>query len=287
MKNQLLLFLCLLTACLSSNAAAAPWIKAGDTGLRADIQRLADSGQLNIPVATYPLMWASVASESQKIQFEQLTAPQQLAYLRIKKAMRLATNRGRKSQLNLFAASDVKRFSGFENSYYEKNKLTLSSEFMGNSFSANLAVNVRSDFRQVPGDKRVNFDQSYIAFKFSNWVVDLGAIDQWWGPGYESSLIMSNNARPLPAVSVRRNDSRPFESPWLSWIGPWTFSAQMAQLETERYVADAKLWSSRASFKPFSHLEDWTFLVLSMGWPRSTRVFSAICARITGAHRMC
>ncbi len=276
MKHLLFVFTFMSSLLLPHDALSAPWIKAGDTGLRADIELLADAGHINIPLATYPLMWASLADEFDKINIEDLSANQQLAYLRIKKAKRLATNAGNHHRAKLYAASDNKRFSGFETNYYEQNKITASSEFITNHFVVNLAANLRSDYGNINGDDKLNFDQSFIAFQLGNWVVDIGAMDQWWGPGFDTSLIMSNNARPLPAVAIRRNNSQAFDSPWLSWIGPWTFSAQIAQLESERYVADAKLWSSRASFKPFNQLEiglSWSYQWGGEGQPESFRQF--------------
>ena len=29
----------------------------------------------------------------------------------------------------------------------------------------------------------------------------LSVTDRWWGPGWDGSLILSNNARPIPAIT--------------------------------------------------------------------------------------
>jgi len=276
MKHSFLLIIFLVIIFPSSAVTAAPWINVGDTGLRADIQLLADSGKLNIPVASYPLMWASVASVFDQIEFKNLNQAQQNAYFRIKQAMRKATQKGNQVKLNLFSSSQSHRFSGFEANHYEKNKFTVSSENITSSFSYKLAVNIRGGFHQLPGDTKVNFDNSYFAYKIGNWIIDAGSLDQWWGPGMETSLIMSNNARPLPAVAIRRNSSEPFDTPWLSWIGPWTFSAQMADLGPDRYVPNAQMWSSRATFKPYKKLElglAWSYQWAGQGQPNSIGQF--------------
>ena len=36
-------------------------------------------------------------------------------------------------------------------------------------------------------------------------------LDRWWGPAHEGSLILSNNARPMPTLMVERAEARPFE----------------------------------------------------------------------------
>ena len=80
----------------------------------------------------------------------------------------------------------------------------------------------------------------------------------------------------MPALSLTRNDSHAFESPWLSWIGPWTFTAQMAQLETSRTVSKAKLWSTRGTFKPLPSLEiggSWSIMWGGEGQPGSLSDF--------------
>jgi hypothetical protein len=44
-----------------------------------------------------------------------------------------------------------------------------------------------------------------------NWSTSLGKVDRWWGPGWDGSLILSTNARPIPAISLDRRIAEPFE----------------------------------------------------------------------------
>ena len=62
-----------------------------------------------------------------------------------------------------------------------------------------------------------------------NWSASLGKVDRWWGPGWDGSLILSTNARPIPAISLDRRIAEPFENKWLSWIGPWSFHSFIGQ----------------------------------------------------------
>ncbi|RME28513.1 MAG: capsule assembly Wzi family protein, partial [Candidatus Zixiibacteriota bacterium] len=81
-----------------------------------------------------------------------------------------------------------------------------------------LSVNFRDD----PLDRHdVNFDGSYGAVAFGNWMLFAGRVEQWWGPGWDSALLLSNNARPMPLIGLGRLEAKPFESRWLRWIGPW------------------------------------------------------------------
>ncbi len=103
--------------------------------------------------------------------------------------------------------------------------------------------------------EHTNIDGSYLATAIGNWALTAGSFGRWWGPGWQSSLILSDNARPVPGFSIQRNKSTPFESVPLSWLGPWQLQAFIGKLESDRTIPDAKLLGLRMSFKPFQWLE--------------------------------
>jgi len=80
-------------------------------------------------------------------------------------------------------------------------------------------------------------------------------MDRWWGPGWDGSLIMSNNARPIPAITIGRNRTNAFNSKWLSWIGPWDLNVIFGQLEEERVIPNAQFFGMRFNFRPLQSLE--------------------------------
>ncbi len=260
----------------SFSTEAAPWVDIKDISLRADLQFLADSHVINIPVTSYPLMWASINTSIKGTNLKTLSNAQKSAIDHVKRAMKAATTTGFKNQFKLYATSTERQFNSHELNYPEKSNLTISSQYINQQFSGKIQVNHHFSNPLNNSDDKTNFDESYLAYKLGNWVLTLGSLEQSWGPGLDSSLILSNNARPLPAFSIRRNDSRAFKTPWLSWIGPWTFVAQMAQLEEERHVPNAKLWSTRATFKPYKKLElglSWSYQWGGDGQPNSSRFF--------------
>ena len=63
-------------------------------------------------------------------------------------------------------------------------------------------------------------------------------------------MILGTNARPTPGVMLQRNLSTPFETKWLSWMGPWSFTTFMGALDDERVINDALLFGVRGSFRP-------------------------------------
>ena len=158
------------------------------------------------------------------------------------------------SSLSLYAASEKNRFTNFDGQHSEKAQLNLTQQINEGNWSAQLSLNHETNGKN-------HFDQSYISYQFDDWSLRLGALDQWWGPAQSSSLILSNNARPIPTVALSRSQAVESQSSWLRFLGPWYFTAQLGQLEGNRAIPDTKLWLTRFSFKPISGLEvgaSWT-----------------------------
>ena len=98
-------------------------------------------------------------------------------------------------------------------------------------------------------------DGSQLGVDLGNWSIAASTYDHWWGPGWDGSLILSNNARPIPSLIVGRNRTQAFESKWLSWMGPWDLQVMFGQLEEERAVPNAQFFGMRLNFRPLKGLE--------------------------------
>ena len=146
----------------------------------------------------------------------------------------------------------------------------LETSWMGDYFAANLSLSaiygVEEDWKGR-ADEGLALDGSYIAARMGNWSASLGKVDRWWGPGWDGSLILSSNARPIPAISLDRRVSEPFESKWLSWIGPWSFHSFIGQMEEERTVPNPYLWGMRVDLNPtiLDGLEIGLFRMMQLG----------------------
>ncbi|ALQ09102.1 hypothetical protein D172_014180 [Pseudoalteromonas sp. Bsw20308] len=257
---------------MSVSINAEPWVKPDDYGLRADIQQLADAGVILAPVTTYPLMWKSFISDVDSMPLEQLTPSLQDALLRVKHRYKSENSSSHSLQLSAFAATDPIVATSFGATNTQETELSAAYAYLGDNFAAKVAVNYRKDGKKCLADGKTaddivtdqqaltdcndtSLDDSYLAYRLGNWIFRAGAVEQFWGPGVDNSLIMSGNAKPLPALSVTREKSTAFETPWLSWIGQWGFTAQMAKLESTRVIPDALLWSSRLNIRPIQQLE--------------------------------
>ncbi|GAA78788.1 capsule assembly Wzi family protein [Pseudoalteromonas sp. BSi20495] len=257
---------------MSVSINAEPWVKPDDYGLRADIQQLADAGVILAPVTTYPLMWKSFINDVDSMPLEQLTPSLQDALLRVKHRYKSENSSSHSLQLSAFAATDPIVATSFGATNTQETELSAAYAYLGDNFAAKVAVNYRKDGKKCLADGKTaddivtdqqaltdcndtSLDDSYLAYRLGNWIFRAGAVEQFWGPGVDNSLIISGNAKPLPALSVTREKSTAFETPWLSWIGQWGFTAQMAKLESTRVIPDALLWSSRLNIRPIQQLE--------------------------------
>lgn len=124
---------------------------------------------------------------------------------------------------------------------------------MGDRFAGKLAVGrawgTEADFRGRKDDG-LRFDGSYFAARLGNWATGFGQVDRWWGPGWDGALLLSTNARPVPAVFVKRRTPEPFENKWLGWLGPWTATSFLGRMEKERATPRPYLWGMRLELAP-------------------------------------
>ena len=261
---------------------AAPWVEPDNLALRNDIQLLADSGIITAPVTTYPLMWNAIKKDIMSANISSLNDAQVQALNHVRYNFRYATDNQNITKKSVYLASNANRFTSYGNDNFDKGNIELSNEFFVGNLAGKLQINYRIGLDDNPDlnqGSNANLDGSYLAYKLGNWVLSAGAIERWWGPGMDTNLIMTTNARPLPALTIARDNSDAFETPWLSWIGPWTLTAQMAQLEEDRAVPDTLMWSTRATIRPFRGLElgtSWSFQWAGEGQPSSMKDFFKI-----------
>jgi hypothetical protein len=91
---------------------------------------------------------------------------------------------------------------------------------------------------------------------FGNFMLSAGLMERWWGPGWDGSLILSTNARPIPTITLERNYTEPFKTRLLSWLGPWRASIAMGEAESHDVpVPGVRFFAARVNFKPRPWLE--------------------------------
>lgn len=253
----------------SINIYATPWIGTLDPQLHQDLVTLVEFNVVDSVVNTYPVPWKGIAKQLQQVDERSLARPARNATIRLRHYLRQQQSANFRSFKELYAATDTHRFSSFDGEQAPTARLSQLTEYTDGAWSAQLGLNYES------GGK-THLDQSYLAYQVAGWTFSISTLDQWWGPAHSSSLILSNNARPVPSIGVSRASTVESESRWLSWLGPWYFTAQMGQLEGSRNVPNARLWRTRFTFKPLNGLElgaSWAAMWGGQGQPNSLSDF--------------
>ena len=133
-------------------------------------------------------------------------------------------------------------------------QLNIDSHLYSEQFCSEQANNAQSNNFDADSFK-TNLDGSSAGFFLGHWSMAVGAVDRWWGPSWQSPLILSNNARPIPMLSLDRTTTQPSDWDFLRWLGPWHLSTFIGQLESDRQVAKPLLWGLRASVMPIDGVE--------------------------------
>lgn len=228
-----------------------PWVEVGRSGLRSDIQVLADAGVIEGPVSAWPLAWGDIAPQLNMAP--EMTPYQAAALKRVREAADVATETGFIDlHTRVSIGSNPIQIRSFEEIPRDETEIQAGLAWTGQRFALRLSATYVDD--PIDGDEW-RADGSYVGVALGNWMLAGSFQDRWWGPGWQSSLILSSNARPIPALTLDRNSTHAFESKWLRWIGPWDFSVMWGALDDDRFIPDSRIFGMRFDFRPFKSLE--------------------------------
>jgi len=237
--------------------ADAGWFESGDVVLRNDLLLLNDAEVIRLPVNQWPIPRAMVefAMANAKTHFANNAAVSAaLARVQLRlKPLDARSSRGLTFDSSL-TAGDPALLRGFDTLGRENAELRGRATYaIGNR--AEFSLNVTGVANAEDGDE-VRLDGSHATVQWGNWLMSANTLDRFWGPSHVSSLILSNNARPMPTVMVERATAQSFETKWLSWLGPWRMSFGLSQMEHEREDIDAPLFMAwRIEIMPFKDIE--------------------------------
>ena len=235
-------------------ATAGPFVPPGDAWLRADIALLADYGVLEGPVTTWPLAWGPLLADLENARRVGELPPivsQALARV-LSAADEQAGTANLRVKVALAGAENPSRIRSFAATPRESAEVGAGIDWTGNRFT----IQLNGHLVQGPDDDQdARADGSVIGVALGNFAFAASTLDRWWGPGWDGSLILSSNARPIPALTLDRTFTDAFESRWLRWLGPWDVSVLMGQMESKRAVPDTRFFGMRFNFRPLSSLE--------------------------------
>jgi hypothetical protein len=235
---------------LSASAVSHPLLEPGDARLRHDVQLLADSGVILTPATTWPLSWPDIAAAVQSADAES-GGP---ALERVSAAARRTMTLGAVACSVIVAGAErPNSLRSFAATPREEGEAALGCSWLGERVTANLRITAAVN---PADDQSLRVDGTYAGIALSNWILLAGWVERWWGPGWDGSLILSSNARPMPGIVLDRKNSKAFRTRWLRWAGPWRATISLSQAErSDVAVPDTRLFAARVTFRPKSWLE--------------------------------
>ena len=236
---------------------AGPWAPPGDLVLRHDVQRLADAGIIRSPVTTWPITWATLDADLSSASVEAiagLSDADRQALERLRERIQRNKNlTGIQPSAEVSARTDDFWLRTFEDTPREESEIRAGASWQGGRYAVRLQGSYVNN--PDPDDQNWRMDGSYAAVLLGNQILSASAIDRWWGPSWDNTLIYSSVPRPIGAFTLERNVASPFESKWLSWIGPWNYSLVWGFLGHDRVVPNARILAFRLDFRPIQSLE--------------------------------
>src|SRR5690606_19127211 len=122
----------------------------------------------------------------------------------------------------------------------------------------NWAAKTQLNYRKLEdgsNEQELTYDGSYLAFIAGNWVLALDQQPLWWGPGQQTALLVSNNARPIPSLRLSRHSWQTSYNLLFSWLGHWSFSSFIGQGEHNSTPRQIKHFGARFSARPLPQLD--------------------------------
>ena len=227
-----------------------PWIAPDNLSLRSSITYLQQQGIIHGPITTWPLAWQSLVADLNHCVQQPLSS--NITHLCQMLLNEYHANQTSQINVQAYAANDQALLNSFDKNHRGKSGTQFNFSTQDQYWSGQLSLN---QIDASTDHHAINLDGSYLATHSNHWALGVGAVDRWWGPGWDSSLIVSTNPRPIPGLFLTRTTNKPFESTWLNWIGPWNFTTTLGQLESNREIPHALFLGMRFNFQPWTPLE--------------------------------
>jgi Capsule assembly protein Wzi len=245
---------------------------------RHHLQWLADNAALLLPVSQWPLPAAAVQQALDEMTVPAVADAEAIGAARgfVLKELQALRSRGR---MQLHLRSESEGLAGYGENYTPGSSGQISTaegRWSGDALSAagrlgaKLEANANSMPANLPGaphegQYQMRLQGSEAVVGWNGWNVQAFSRQNWWGPGWQSSLINGHNNPAWQGVGIQRGSVKPSDSAWLSWMGPWSLDVFVAKAQDPIVVQNQPsgfLFSgARLTMKP----QPWLELGLSRG----------------------
>jgi hypothetical protein len=244
-----LLWVLLVALQRPSVAVASPWAQGDDEQLRQDVQVLAAFGILEGPTLSWPLAWSQLeALDGDGVSRAPLHVRRAAARVASRAA---AARRSLGGQLEAGASTAPAALRKFEAGP------RAAVDVEGQLFAQGERgfIQLGGSYRSPQWGSDVQPDQSIVALRLGSYDLYAGYVAPIWGPSSVGNLSLTNSARPFPKVGFRRMQTKGFDTPWLSWLGPYRIEAFVGVLDEPRDARNVLVVGMRAELRPLPQWE--------------------------------
>jgi len=224
---------------------SVPWMP--DAATRHDIELLVDEAGLDLLTTQWPLPIAAVARALDKLP--DTLAP---ALGKAREHVRRALQAQAQSRVGLTVRGRAEALSGFGDEATPGPLLDARSHVLDLPRLAAQVGGRLEDRSSGPHGAQLRLNDSVVATEVFGIQLQAWSHRSWWGPGWQNSLILGNNAPSVNALGIQRREASTSATPWLSWMGPWNAELFVARTEDAMH---AYLLGQRFTLRPFSHVE--------------------------------
>jgi hypothetical protein len=239
---------------ISTSVLASPLIvPAGDEDLRSDLSWLADRGVITLSTSTWPISVDAIEEALDHATTAHMAVADESAMQRVRQTVERLQDPT--PQIEFGAKTNSSKLPrSFQEEPIGNQDVSASSSWANRWVGGTLDVDFIRHTPYATGNN-FNLDGSYIGTEAWGQLLYFGRVNHYWGPGDTGSLGFGDASRPVTGLSLQRASTLPPKTPWMSWVGPWTYQIFAGREQDYTAVPNTRLFGMRLTIKPFNAIE--------------------------------